>query len=50
MSGYVYGVSSTDPITLALAPLLLAAVALSASYIPAQRATRVDPIMALRQE
>ena len=50
MAGYIYGISSTDPVTFAAASLLLATVSLLASYIPAQRASRVDPIVALRQE
>ncbi|HEV2378199.1 MAG TPA: ABC transporter permease [Terriglobia bacterium] len=50
MSGYVYGVRATDPLTFAVASALLVAVAMLASYIPARRATRVDPIAALRHE
>src|SRR6202022_2530483 len=44
----LYGVSSSDPATYALVALLLSSVALLASYIPARRATRVDPSVALR--
>jgi putative ABC transport system permease protein len=50
MSGYVYGITSTDPLTLLLASVLLAIVALLASYIPARRAASVDPMVALRYE
>ena len=50
MTQLVYGVRVTDPMTYAGVAVLLAAVALVASYIPARRATRIDPLVAMRTD
>jgi ABC-type antimicrobial peptide transport system permease subunit len=50
VSGLLYQVGALDPISFTVAPLLLAAAALLATWLPARRAARVDPMVALRTE
>ena len=50
MTGMLYGVHPTDPLTFSAVALALALVALLAAVVPARKATRIDPMVALRNE
>lgn len=50
MRSLLYGVRPSDPLTYLAVAALLLAIALAASYVPARRAARIDPIQALRQD
>lgn len=50
LAGQLYGISSLDPVTFSVAPLILLAVAMLASFLPAHRAARAHPVAALKEE
>jgi len=50
LSGILYGVGALDPVAFTVAPLVLAIAALIATWLPARRATQINPIQALRAE
>jgi ABC-type antimicrobial peptide transport system permease subunit len=50
MKSLIFGVSATDPVTFSAVAMLLVAIALIASYVPARRAVKVDPMLSLRAE
>jgi len=50
LKSLLYGISPTDPLTFAAVPIVLVTAAVVASYLPARRASAVDPVEALRSE
>lgn len=50
IASQLFGLSAADPVTLVVAPLVLAAVAMVAGFLPARKASKVNPLIALRYE
>jgi ABC-type antimicrobial peptide transport system permease subunit len=50
LSSFLFGIGSTDPVTYVVAALFMTVVATAATYLPARRATAINPVLALRQE